>query len=121
MDDRDFSHSSWYADRYASAAESQKKYKFHKNFAARKSKAVERGQTRKENNEITIIGIGLEYRVINKYTWLVTIDNKEIYFYPGTNRWRPKGGKTTYYSRGIADMVGKVLNYSATYNKDRYK
>lgn len=45
------------------------------------------------------------------HVWLCDVNGSLIYYYPKSAKWRPKGGSTTYNSRGALDFLGKVWRY----------
>lgn len=109
------SHSEWYSQRYGNASGLQKRTEATAANADKYKALNEKKQTQRQQKlssaELVFLENQVPYQVVRSGVWLVNYLGEEIYFYPTTNRWRVKGKKTTYYSRGALDFLGKVWKF----------
>lgn len=104
-------HKDWYQQRYGKTI---KKPPLDLNKAEEYKQISEYNQSKKESLEESAKFIFQEHNIpyeVSGNAWLCNVDGHYYYYFPKSGKWRPKGGKKVYYSRGAADFLGKVWTY----------
>ena len=110
------SHQDWYQQRYGSAQVNKRRRQVTAAKAAHyeelKELQQECKQTRLSNAQAVFAEHGISYEV-RGHSWLAQVGTQALYFWPKSGKWRVKGKKTTYYSRGAQDFLDRALSYQA--------
>ncbi|MGB3768425.1 MAG: hypothetical protein WA947_17845 [Phormidesmis sp.] len=108
------SHDLWYQQRYGSAQVNKRQRQLYvarpAHYDELKDLKAEKRQTREEN----ALSIFAEHQIPYEqkgHSWLCTIGDEQLYYWPKSGRWRVKGKRQTYGSYGAQDFLDKVQSY----------
>lgn len=107
-------HNDWYQQRYGDA-QAQKRHRqniqqVRTDYAELDEQQQARKQTRHDNSAAILAEHQINYEV-RGHSWLCNIGYQQLYYWPKSGKWRVRGRKTTYYSRGAQDFLNKVQRW----------
>lgn len=109
-----YSHDDWYQQRYGDAQRHKQHRQNIERVRADYAELDEQRKARRETQQNNSAAILAEHQIdyeMRGHSWLCNVGYQQIYYWPKSGRWRVKGKKTTYYSRGAQDFLNKVQRW----------
>lgn len=107
-------HGDWYQQRYGSAQAQKRQRQSLERVTADYAELNAQRQARRITRQDNSAAIFAEHQIgyeVRGHSWLCSVGYQQFYYWPKSGRWRVKGRKTTYYSRGAQDFLNKVQTW----------
>ena len=108
------SHDIWYQQRYGNAQAQRRQRQNTERISAEYAEINERRQARRATFQGDAAAIFCEHQISYEqrgHSWLCTVGDEQLYYWPKSGRWRVKGNRKTWGSRGAQDFLDKVQTY----------
>lgn len=107
-------HSDWYQQRYGSAQVSKRQQQLYAARSAHYEELKEHRQEKRQTYQDNAVSVFAEHGISYEsrgHSWLCTVGDEQLYYWPKSGRWRVKGKRKVWGSRGAQDFLDKVQCY----------
>lgn len=108
------SHNEWYQQRYGDAQAHRQHRQNLERVTADYAEVKARQQTQRIVWQGDAAAIFAEHQIqyeVRGHSWLCQVGREQIYYWPKSGRWRVKGQKKSWGSRGAQDFLRKVQTW----------